>query len=61
VQYCNCLSIFPLKALKDFLYFQRVKLNSSDNEDTYFVTDITRRTQGVLGKESAEFSGLIRE
>jgi KRAB domain-containing zinc finger protein len=59
VQYCNCLSIFLLKALKDFLYFQSIKLNSTDNEDTYFVTDI--RTEGLLGKQSAEFSGLKRE
>jgi uncharacterized Zn-finger protein len=52
--------MFPLQGLKDFLLlFQSVKLNSTDNEDTYFVTDI--RTEGHLGKQSAEFSGLNRE
>jgi uncharacterized Zn-finger protein len=59
VQYCNCLNIFPLQALKDFLFFQSVKLSSTDSEDTYFVTDISG--EGLLGEQSAEFSGLNRE
>jgi KRAB domain-containing zinc finger protein len=59
VQYCNCLSIFPLQALKEFIFFQSVKLNSTDKGDTYFVTDI--RTEGLLGKQSTEFKWLNRE
>jgi hypothetical protein len=59
VQYCNCLSIFSIQALKTLLFFQSVKLNSTDNVDTHFVTDI--RTEGLLGKQSAEFSGLNKE
>jgi hypothetical protein len=50
---------FSPQNLKQFLSFQSVKLNLIGSEATYFVTDI--RTEGLLDKQSAEFSGLLRE
>jgi hypothetical protein len=55
VQYCK----LPHQTLKLFLFFQGVKLNSTSNESTYFITDI--RAEERLGEQSAEFSGLKRE
>jgi hypothetical protein len=55
VQYCK----LSHQTLKQFLFFQGVKLNSADNGATYFITDI--RAEERLGEQSAEFSGLKRE
>jgi hypothetical protein len=50
---------FSLQNLKESLSSQSVKLNSTNNEATHFVTDI--RSEERLGGQSAESSELLRE